>query len=150
MPHTYSKLLAHVVWATKERRQEIGPEIRGDLHAYIGGIVRQEGGTALAIGGTADHVHMLVEFPAGRNLSDEMRVVKTNSSRWVHERWPEKRTFAWQAGYGAFAVSSSNAERVIHYIATQEQHHQKLSFRDEFVTLLRRHGVSFDEQYLWS
>ena len=94
----------------------IVPEIRSDLHAYLGGIVREEGGTAVAVGGTADHVHMLVELPADRNIADCMRVVKTNSSRWVHEKWPRHRRFAWQAGYGAFAVSSSNASRVIEYI----------------------------------
>lgn len=119
MPHTYSKLLTHVVWSTKERLATIAPESRGDLHAYLGGIVREEGGTAVAIGGTADHVHRLIELAADRNIADCVRVVKTNSSRWFHEKWPDRHAFAWQAGYGAFAVSASNADRVIQYIRTQ-------------------------------
>ena len=128
----------------------IPPETRPDVYAYIGCIVRQVGGTAVAIGGTADHVHLLVELPADRNVADCVRVVKTNSSRWVHERWPDRRGFAWQAGYGAFAVSASNADRVIHYIRTQEEHHQRVNYHDEFVALLRKHGIAFDEQYLWT
>ncbi len=128
----------------------IVPDIRGDVHAYLGGIVREEGGTAVAIGGTADHVHLLMELPADRNVADCVRVVKTNSSRWVHERWPERRAFSWQAGYGAFAVSASNADRVIQYIRNQEQHHRRINYHDEFVALLRKHGIAFDERYLWS
>ena len=149
MPHTYSKLLAHVVWSTKDRIASIVPEIRSDLHAYLGGIVREEGGTAVAIGGTADHVHLLVELPADRNIADSIRVVKANSSRWIHERWPQHRGFAWQADYGAFAVSSSNASRVVEYIRSQEGHHRRIDYHDEFVALLRKHGVAFDERYLW-
>ncbi len=150
MPHTYSKLLMHVVWSTKDRMASITPEIRGDLHAYLGGIVREEGGTAVAIGGTADHVHLLIELPADRNVAACVRVVKTNSSRWVHEKWADRHAFSWQAGYGAFAVSASNAERVIQYIRTQEDHHRRINYHDEFVALLRKHGIAFDEQYLWS
>jgi putative transposase len=150
MPHTYSKLLTHVVWSTKDRLATIAPEIRSDLHAYLGGIVREESGTAVAIGGTADHVHLLVEVPADRSVDVCVRVVKTNSSRWVHEKWPDRRAFAWQAGYGGFAVSASNANRVIQYIRAQEQHHRRIDYHDEFVALLRKHGIAFDEQYLWS
>jgi REP element-mobilizing transposase RayT len=150
MPHTYSKLLTHVVWSTKDRMPSIAPDIRGDLLAYMGGIVREEGGTAVAIGGTADHVHLLIELPADRNVADCVRVVKTNSSRWVHEKWPDRRQFSWQAGYGAFAVSASNADRVVQYIRNQEEHHRRVNYHDEFVTLLRQHGIAFDEKYLWS
>lgn len=150
MPHSYSKLLAHVVWSTKERMVLIAPEIRNDLYAYIGGIVREKGGTAVAIDGTADHVHLLIELPADRNVADCVRVVKTNSSRWVHEKWPDRRAFSWQAGYGAFAVSASNAHRVIEYIRNQENHHRRINYHDEFLSLLRKHGIAFDERYLWS
>ncbi len=150
MPHTYSKLLTHVVWSTKDRVAMIPAAIRPDVHAYLGGIVREEGGTAVAIGGTADHVHLLIELPADQNVADCVRVVKTNASRWIHERWPERHAFSWQAGYGAFAVSASNANRVIQYIRTQEEHHRRINYHDEFVALLRKHGIAFDERYLWS
>ncbi len=150
MPHTYSKLLTHIIWSTKDRLASIAPEIRNDLHAYLGGIVREEGGTAVAIGGTTDHVHMLIELRADQNVADCVRIVKTNSSRWIHERWPDRHGFSWQAGYGAFAVSASNANRVVHYIRTQEEHHRRVNYHDEFVALLRKHGIEFDERYLWS
>ena len=150
MPHTYSKLLTHVVWSTKDRVASIAREIRGDLHAYLGGIVREEGGAAVAIGGTADHVHLLIELRADQSVADCVRVVKANSSRWIHEKWPDRRAFSWQACYGAFAVSASSADRVIHYIRTQEEHHRRINYHDEFVALLRKHGIAFDEKYLWS
>jgi REP element-mobilizing transposase RayT len=95
-------------------------------------------------------VHLLIELPADRNVADCVRVVKTNSSRWVHEKWPDRRQFSWQAGYGAFAVSASNADRVVQYIRNQEEHHRRVNYHDEFVTLLRKHGIAFDEKYLWS
>ena len=150
MPHTYSKLLTHIVWSTKDRMGCIAPEIRADLHAYLGGIVREDGGTAVAIGGTADHVHLLIELPADRSVADCVRVVKTNSSRWVHEKWRDRHAFSWQAGYGAFAVSASNARRVVEYIRSQEEHHRRFNYHDGFVVLLRKHGIAFDEQYLWT
>ena len=149
MPHTYSKLLTHLVWSTKDRLDCIAPEMLADLHGYLGGIVRAEHGTAVAIGGTSDHVHLLIELHADHNVADCVRVVKTNSSRWVHDKWPD-RNFAWQPGYGAFAVSASNAERVIHYIRTQEEHHRRMNYHDEFVALLQHHGIAFDERYLWT
>jgi putative transposase len=150
MPHTYSKLLVHVVWCTKERVATIAPEIRSDLHAYIGGIVREDGGTAITVGGVADHVHLLVELPADRNVADCIRIVKTNSSRWVHEKWPERRLFAWQAGYSAFTVSPSMQNRVVAYIAGQEEHHRRVSYQDEYLALLRKHGIAVDERFLWT
>jgi REP element-mobilizing transposase RayT len=81
---------------------------------------------------------------------DFMRVLKTNSSKWVHERWPERRLFAWQTGYAAFSVSASGVEEVRRYIEKQEEHHKKRSFQEEFVALLRKHGIEFDERYIWS
>lgn len=149
MAHTFTNLLTHVVFSTKERRPAIDAELMPRLFAYLGGIVRELGGKALAIGGVADHVHLLVVLPATLPIEEALRVMKANSSRWVHEKWPQRTAFAWQRGYGAFSVSRSQVSAVCRYIVQQEEHHRKTSFRDEFLALLKRHGVEFDPEYLW-
>lgn len=149
MAHTLTNLLTHAVFSTHSRAPLLADSIRADLHAYIGGILRELRATPLAIGGTIDHVHLLARIPSDLAVADCLRVVKANSSRWVKEKWPERRFFAWQSGYGAFSVSESSRANVIRYIQEQARHHQKLSFQDEFVALLRKHGVRFDERYIW-
>jgi putative transposase len=149
MSHTYSNLLAHLIFSTHDRAPDIADAIRGSLYAYLGGIVRELRGSALAIGGTRDHVHMLLRLPCELAVADCLRVLKTNSSRWVQEKWPERRTFAWQTGYGAFSVSESSYKQVVEYIERQEEHHRKMSFQGEFVLLLRKQGAKFDERYIW-
>jgi putative transposase len=149
MSHTYTNLLTHIIFSTKERTPFINDGLKRDLHAYLGGIVRELRGTALRVYGTADHVHLLVGLPASLAVADALRVIKTNSSRWMHE---QKRSvkFGWQEGYGAFSVSRSNAAAVSAYIERQEEHHHKLTFREEFVAFLRKHGVECDEENLWA
>lgn len=150
MAHTFTDPLIHAVFSTSGRRPLIGDSIRPDLHAYIGGIVRQLGAPVIVIGGTADHVHLLTRLPAHLAVADCMRVLKTNSSRWVKERWPEQRPFGWQGGYGAFSVSESSRDTVVRYICNQVRHHERISYRDEFLALPKRHGVAYDERYVWS
>jgi REP element-mobilizing transposase RayT len=116
----------------------------------MGGIVREMKGKALIINGMAEHAHMLVELPPAVSVAELMRVVKTNSSRWVHETWPEHSRFAWQTGYAAFSVSRSNAASVSKYIAEQEKHHRKWSFQAELLLFLKKHGIEYDERYIWS
>lgn len=149
MAHTFTNLLTHVVFSTSGRVPSLAEIIRSDVHAYMGGILRELKTDALVIGGTEDHVHLLIRLRSETTLADCMRVVKTNSSRWIKERWPERRAFAWQAGYSAFSVSESNRSKVIRYIQNQPEHHRRISYEGEFVTLLKRHAVQFDEQYLW-
>jgi REP element-mobilizing transposase RayT len=115
----------------------------------MGGIVREVKGVAVAINAVADHVHMLVHMPADVAPAEMMRVVKTNSSRWIHEQWPSHKSFAWQAGYGAFSVSESNVVRVKEYVARQEEHHRTKTFQEEFVEFLKRHNVQYDPRYVW-
>jgi putative transposase len=148
MPHSYTNLLTHVIFSTRDRRPDLDDGIRPRVFAYMGGIVREAGGGALAINGPADHVHLLLTLPAGLALADAMGVVKTNSSRWVHEQWPQLRSFAWQSGYGAFSVSRSNAAEVERYIGDQEAHHRTVSFQEEFLAFLKRHGVAYDPKYV--
>jgi putative transposase len=149
MAHTFTSLLCHVIFSTKDRQQFLDADSRPRIFSYMGGILRAEGATALIVNGPEDHVHALIAMPPTQALSDVMRVLKTNSSRWVHEQWPQKSEFAWQAGYGAFSVSKSNAEEVRRYIDNQEEHHKEVSFQDEFRAFLRRHGITFDERYIW-
>jgi len=149
MPHSYSSLLVHAIFSTKGRAPSIDPKIRPDLWAYMGGIVREMRGVARVINGTDDHVHMLVSLPADLAVSECLRVVKTNSSRWIHEKFAHHLSFAWQTGYGAFSVSTSNEKQVIKYIQDQERHHRRMTFEEEFIALLRKHGVAFDERFLW-
>ncbi len=149
MAHSFANLLTHVIFSTKDRQPLIDAELKPRLFAYLGGIVHELGGVALLINGPADHVHALVKLPHTLAVADAMRVIKTNSSRWVHETWPARRAFAWQAGYGAFSVSPSHVEAVRAYIAGQEEHHRRVTFQEEFVEFLRRHGIEYDERYIW-
>ena len=133
--------------STRERHPLIKPEFRSELFAYLGGIVREMHGTALIISGTADHVHMLVRTRPARAPAELACVVKTNSSRWVREKWSPN--FGWQTGYGVFSVSESNVTAVRKYIANQEEHHKKHSFQDEFRAFLKKNGIVVDEKYIW-
>jgi REP element-mobilizing transposase RayT len=127
----------------------IPPDFKSQLHAYIGGIVRELGGKAYIINGTNDHVHLLVNLPPAVSLSDAIRVIKANSTRWMKEQKRASK-FGWQPGYAAFSVSKSNVKAVAAYIERQEEHHRKISFHDEYVGFLKRHGVEFEERYLWA
>jgi len=124
-------------------------KLRPDLFAYMGGIVREMGGVARLINGTEDHVHMLASLPADVAIAECLRIVKANSSRWVQEKFGNHRSFAWQAGYGAFSVSASNEKQVIRYIRDQERRHRTMTFQEEFIALLRRHDIAFDKRFLW-
>jgi REP element-mobilizing transposase RayT len=148
MPSTHLSLHYHLVFSTKGRRLFIVPHWRPQLHAYLGGIVRSLGGVPLAVGGTADHVHLLVGLRATHRLADILREVKAGSSEWVH-REMGAREFGWQEGYGAFTVSRSHLIEVSRYIADQEEHHRTLTFQEEYLALLAQHGVEYDERYLW-
>ena len=149
MPHTFTNLLVHFVFSTKDRRPHLDADLRPRVFAYMGGVFRETGATALLINGSDDHAHALVSLPATVSVADVMRVVKANTSRWVHEQWPERRSFAWQSGYGAFSVSQSSRAEVEKYIANQEEHHRHVSFQEEFLAFLKRHGIAYDERYVW-
>jgi len=149
MPHSFHRLLIHIVFGTKDRIRCMDAELRSELFPYMGGIVREMGCTARLINGMEDHIHLLVDLRADISVAECVRIVKANSSRWVHEKWPRRRGFAWQTGYGAFTVSASNEDSVFEYIRNQEEHHRRVSWQEEFVALLRKHRVPFDEKFLW-
>ena len=148
MPSTHLSLHYHLVFSTKDRAPIILSAWRERLHAYIGGVARNLEGVPEAIGGVADHVHLLIGLRATARLADVVRDVKAVSSRWVHSEIGE-RTFAWQEGYGAFTVSASQCRAVREYIARQEEHHRKRTFQEEYIELLQRSGVEYDERHLW-
>jgi putative transposase len=149
MGHTYTNLLTHIIFSTKDRLPYLQGDRRDDVFAYLGGIVRELKGNALNVSGATDHVHALVSLPATLPLSKAVEIIKTNSSRWIHERRVLHRTFAWQTGYAGFSVSESNAENVSKYITNQEEHHRKITFQEELIAFLKRAGIEYDERYLW-
>jgi putative transposase len=147
MPSTYTCLLYHFVFSTKNREPLIIPAYRERLHEYLGGVVRGLDGVPKGVGGVVDHVHLLALLRPTHCVADFMREMKKASSLWMASIVPE-RTFRWQEGYAAFSVSASCAAAVQHYIARQEEHHRSRSFREELVALLQRSGVEFDERFL--
>ncbi|MGO8677611.1 MAG: IS200/IS605 family transposase [Limisphaerales bacterium] len=139
----------HCVFSTKERRPLIQPPLGQRLWPFLGGIARQNGMKAIEIGGAPDHVHMVLTMPSTLSIAKALQLIKGGSSKWVHETFPEHRLFNWQVKYGAFGVSVSLLEKTIRYIKSQEEHHRRVSFQQEFLALLRKHGIQYDERYLW-
>ena len=149
MSGTHTNLLYHLVFSTKQRMPMISDELAAELHPYLGGIVRGEHGEPLAIGGVSDHVHLLVKLKPTVAVSDFLRQLKANSSRWINEEKWKIHKFGWQDGYGAFTVSRSQVERVTEYIRSQKEHHAMQNFQTEYLDLLVKHEVEYDERYLW-
>lgn len=147
MSHTYISDLVHCVFSTKQRRNLIGDDVRDDLWAFLGGIARKNGFKALIVGGTENHVHILLSLPATMPLAKAMQLIKGASSRWMNEKGAGD--FAWQEGYGAFTVGISQKEHTMAYIRSQAEHHRKRSFEEEFLGFLKKHGVEYDPQYVW-
>lgn len=145
MSHSFTNLIYHIVFSTKYRRPLITADREDELYKYIGGTIRGLGGISLKINGVADHVHVLAKLRADKAVSAVLRELKSNSSGWMHEVFPEMRDFSWQRGYGAFTVSQSNIGIVANYIAKQKEHHRKRSSRDEFVDFLKVNRIDFDE-----
>jgi putative transposase len=149
MPQSYTCLLYHLVFSTKDREPWLQTELRPRLWEYLSGAIRSEGGFCLLANGVADHVHLLGRLRQDKAVSEVLRSIKANSSGWIHDAFPKLRGFHWQDGYGAFTVSQSQTETVRRYIANQEAHHRKLTFQEEFLTLLKAHEIEYDERYLW-
>jgi REP element-mobilizing transposase RayT len=150
MAGTYTKLYYHIVFSTKNRKRCITPSIEPELHKYICGIIRNLDGSSLEINGDADHLHILAIIPPKMALSDALRTIKANSSKWIHETHSNIGGFAWQDGYSAFTVSASQVEGMRAYIRDQKIHHQERDYKAELLALLKKHGVEYDAQYLWN
>jgi len=149
MSDSYTNLHYHIVFSTKDRRPIITPKYEVRLHDYIGGTIRSLGGICLELNGTEDHIHLLLSLPATMPIAKAMQLIKGGSSKWVHDTFPDQRLFAWQTKYGAFSVSVWQLDRIIKYIENQQRHHRRMSFQEEFIALLKRHKIEYDERYLW-
>jgi len=149
MAHTYTSLLNHFIFSTKDRAPVLDVDLKEQLFPHLGGTVRELGGAALSIDGPTDHVQFLASLPATIAPSEFAGKVKANSSGWVSKAFPRKRGFEWQVGNGAFSVSVSRQPKVVAYIANQEEHHRKLSFEDKYLGFLKKHGIAYDEQYVF-
>lgn len=150
MSHSFVSALFHVVFSTKHRKPTIREEFRARLWKYMGGIARKHKMKALAIGGTADHCHLLISLPSTMDIAKAVQLIKGGSSKWVHDEIPDSQQFAWQEGYGAFSIGVSQKPATIKYIRNQEEHHRKKTFKEEFEEFLVRHEMEFDVKFIWN
>ena len=146
MSHTYFQNVMHIVYSTKERRKIIPTQMKKRLWAYTAGICKHQGIFVHAVGGMEDHIHLLLQFPATLIIADAIKTIKSNSSGWMSD---EIGRFAWQQGYSGFGVSKSNIATVVRYIRNQEQHHRRMTFEEEFIALLEKHGIEYDPRYVF-
>jgi REP element-mobilizing transposase RayT len=149
MPQSLARLHIHLVFSTKNRERFLTDAVRDSLHAYMATVLQNLGCAPVLINSEEDHVHILFELARTVSVSQAVEDVKKSSSRWIKTQGQEFAEFAWQAGYGAFAVSESNIETVRHYIAGQREHHRVKSFQEEYRQFLERHRITFDERYVW-
>jgi REP element-mobilizing transposase RayT len=149
MPQSLARLHIHLVFSTKNRERIITDDVRSPLHAFMATVLQNLGCAPVLINSVEDHAHLLFDLARTISLSQAVEDVKKSSSKWIKTQGPEFAGFAWQAGYGAFAVSESNVETVRAYIANQREHHRTKTFQEEYRAFLERHNVAFDERYVW-
>ena len=149
MAHSYIIIIVHYIFSTQDRRKIITPRLEKRLWAYMGGIARKNNMKALAIGGIQDHVHVLLSLPSTLSIAKAIKLIKGGSSTWVHETFFEYKDFKWQEGYGAFSISLSRANDTFRYINNQKEHHHTKTYEEEYLALLKQHGIRYDERYIW-
>jgi REP element-mobilizing transposase RayT len=149
MSHSYTCLFTHAVFGTKGRLPLIVPEIKPRLIEYIGGIVRAERCSLIAANAMDEHAHLLIHVHPSVAVANLLREIKSHSSSWIRETFPSTEWAGWQGGYGGFSVSRSGVDSVIDYIDRQEEHHQRMTFEQEFIAMLDKHGIDYDPRYLW-
>jgi putative transposase len=147
MPQSWSKILVHLIFSTRDREPLIPSEILPHLHAYITGILANLKCPSIQTGGTSDHVHVLFLLARTMPVSEIAEEVKKSSSKWIKPQGVP--TFRWQAGYGAFSVGESQREAVVRYIQNQEAHHRTVSFQDEYRRILEKYQVTYEDRYVW-
>jgi len=151
MPQSLAKVSLHIVFSTKDRRPSLRDAgLRQELNAYMAAVLKDNvDSPAIIINGVEDHIHALINLSRKFAIMDVIQEMKTETSKWLKTKSKDTTDFAWQSGYGAFSVSESNVEQVKEYIASQEEHHKKVSFQDEFRAFCKRHNVELDERYVW-
>lgn len=147
MANSFLSLHVHVVFSTKNRERWIHENIENELWSYMAGIIRTHGGKALQIGGMEDHIHILMMIPATIALSDFIKRIKGESSKWLSQSYTEMRGFHWQDGYGAFSIGQSQIPQTITYIQNQKEHHRQNTFEQEYKSFLEKHGISYNEKF---
>jgi len=148
MSHSYSCNRYHIIFSTKHRVKSIPKEHREDLWAFIGGIARQKGMKAIAVGGVADHCHLLLIVPPSMPVAKGVQVIKSFSSKWCNQKFGRGK-FAWQEGYASISVSTSLVESTVKYILNQEQHHRRKTFEEEFVEFLKKNEIEYDPKFVY-
>ncbi len=148
MAHTYVRIHVHCLFSTKERVASIKPEWQPQLWSYMGGIARENGFHALAVGGTKNHAHALLSLRSDISVAKAVQWIKGGSSRWIHDA-KRARGFAWQDGYGAFSISQSHVEATVEYVTHQAEHHRRRTFEQEWAAILRKHGIPVDSPYMF-
>ena len=149
MPQSLSKVIIHTIFSTKDRHPWLDTNIRPRMHAYLATICRDAGAEAFRVGGVADHVHLVTTLPRNLSQADMLEGLKKKSSKWIKGVAADYRLFYWQRGYGAFSVSPSQLDALLGYVETQEEHHRNRTFQEEYREFLRKHGVEYDERYVW-
>ena len=150
MSQSLAQLYLHLVFSTKHRQPFLSdPNVRLEMHKYLGGICRGQVSPSLVVGGVADHVHILCVLAKTVAVSNLIRELKRESSKWVKTKSADLAGFEWQSGYGAFSISPGHVVALQKYITDQEEHHKTESFQDEFRRLLKKYGIEYDERYLW-
>ena len=150
MPQSLAQLYIHIVFSTKIRQPFLSDaEFRERTHAYLKGICETQDSPSLKIGGVADHVHILCRLSKTLDIATLIRELKRDSSKWIKQENPRLPDFHWQQGYGAFSVSPSHVGDLIEYISTQEEHHRRESFQDEFRRICKKYGIEIDERFVW-
>ena len=149
MPQSHSKILLHIAFSTKNRRASLTPSTRSGLYPYAASVLKNLECPATEIGGTEDHLHLLCGLPRTLSVAQLVEGFKKPTSKWLKAQGVDFGKFQWQSGYAAFSVSPSLAPRVAQYIQKQEEHHQKVDFKDEFRKLLAAHNIAYDEEYVW-
>ncbi len=139
----------HYIFSTREREPLITHDLQPRVWSLIGGVLRNNKMRALAIGGTADHVHILASLPTTMSVSKGIQLAKGASSKWINDTFVHLRGFRWQEGYAAFSVGVSQIPKIIGYIGNQGEHHRRKSFKEEFLAILDKHRIDYDERYLW-
>jgi putative transposase len=149
MPQSLSKVVLHIIFSTRDRHPWLDADVQPRMHAYLATLCRDAGAEAFLVGGVADHVHLVTTLPRTLSQADMLEGLKKKSSKWIKGLASGYRHFYWQRGYGAFSVSPSQIDALLVYVQNQQEHHRTRTFQEEYREFLRKHGVAYDERYVW-
>jgi len=149
MANTYKQAYFHLVFAVKSRKALINKDWMAELEKYITGVVQNNGHKLIAIGSMPDHIHILIGYNLNQLIPDLVEHVKTSSSKWIEQKKITKFKFSWHLGYGAFTHSHSNLDKMVNYVLNQERHHRKITFKQEYIALLKDFQIAYKDEYLF-